>query len=216
MEKALQLTAIFTGLLLIGAGCVLYQRPGETNDANGGINENVNAVNENTNENDNQPTTNTNVSNTNSEIDTSGWLTYTNDEYGFSLRYPKEWEVKQRDIKTIGLVSPELKIELENQSNSISNSDLFIVIKQPISDAPYIQTDFSESLIKADQKGYIRNLKFLSTNRAQFNEYNDFVNVDQIVHYILLKQDLLITSSYNDGASKFNTFETILDTLQSL
>lgn len=30
-------------------------------------------------------------SNKTKEVDTSGWLTYENEEYGFSLKYPKEW-----------------------------------------------------------------------------------------------------------------------------
>jgi hypothetical protein len=48
----------------------------------------------------NTAVTNTTVTaNTNSdqgsEVDTSDWLTYTSEEYGFSFKYPKEWQISK-------------------------------------------------------------------------------------------------------------------------
>jgi len=56
------------------------------------------------------------------EIDTSDWLTYRNEEYGFELRYPGEWEVKIGEKnKVVLLISPENKrIEQEIKLGNIS------------------------------------------------------------------------------------------------
>ncbi len=65
------------------------------NNTNTVANENANTnVNTNTAANTNAETnSNTNTAtNTNSSVDTSDWLTYTNEEYGFSFKYPQDWK----------------------------------------------------------------------------------------------------------------------------
>ena len=53
-------------------------------------NDNTNAVVTNSNEN-----TNTEQG---SEVDTSDWLTYENEEYGFSLQYPSDWTYEEKSL----------------------------------------------------------------------------------------------------------------------
>lgn len=89
--------------LLAGAGCtqpvttsldtdnanetVINTTPVNTNEA---VVENTSVVQDNEN-------TNTAISNTNDgdgeTTDTSDWLTYTNDEYGFAVSYPRDWTI---------------------------------------------------------------------------------------------------------------------------
>ncbi len=55
--------------------------------------------NEENQEEDNVKNTEDNNENSN-EIDTSNWFTYENEEYGFSLRYPKEWgKLNEENVK---------------------------------------------------------------------------------------------------------------------
>jgi len=98
--KVLFITSSF--LLVAGAGCTQTT----TTNLNSGQ---VNTDNSNTLVSDNTNTASTNdaaVENTNSEpvnentntdqvseVDTSDWLTYTNEEYGFSCRYPSNWNI---------------------------------------------------------------------------------------------------------------------------
>ncbi len=79
--KLLQITSIstITASLVLLAGC--SSTP--ATNTNAAVNTNVANTNVVVNEN-----TNTEVS---SDVDTSDWLTYMNDEYGFSFKYPSEW-----------------------------------------------------------------------------------------------------------------------------
>lgn len=90
--------------LLAGAGCTQPATTSlDTDNANETVvNTTVTNTNEAVVENTNAVLENTNtaISNTNDSgaetIDTSDWLTYTNDEYGFSLRYPNVLHVTDK------------------------------------------------------------------------------------------------------------------------
>ncbi|MBI4407114.1 MAG: hypothetical protein HY565_01285, partial [Candidatus Kerfeldbacteria bacterium] len=145
--------------LLVLAGCTTQTA----------TNTNTNKVSQNINS---EVVTNTNVEQ-GSEVDTSDWLTYTNDEYGFSFKYPSDWEVKDLGQATIGLISPELEVELAKGPNSTTSSDLMFIINKPSTEANYITGDFVDSLTAAKNRGDIRELNFSSNNsRAKFIEHN--------------------------------------------
>ena len=66
---------------------------------------------------------NTNVAAVNSaeEIDTSDWETYTNEEYGFSIKHPSGWTIKEEvpfneGKLSVRFFSPEA-IYIQNQPN---------------------------------------------------------------------------------------------------
>lgn len=103
---------------------------------------NTNTVNTNVTVSTNEDT-NTVVSNQNtnveqgSEINTSDWQTYTNEEYGFSFKYPKDWTLKE-SATSVALNSPDLvgstyansltikvtENDFDSQKKQIENSDL--------------------------------------------------------------------------------------------
>jgi hypothetical protein len=75
-------------------GCSRLRSDANANTTNTNVvvdtNENTNVivVNENTN------------SDQGSEVDTSDWLTYINEEYGFSFKYPEEWTVSDQTTQS--------------------------------------------------------------------------------------------------------------------
>ncbi|MBI2415468.1 MAG: hypothetical protein HYV33_02260 [Candidatus Kerfeldbacteria bacterium] len=108
-------------------GCTATQVPANSNKT-GDTNDNTNVVTEiNTNTNKSvEVVDNTNEVavdlETKEEIDTSDWLTYTNEEYGFSFRYPGEWEIIDKEQwQCIELISPELKTYNAEWSKKYSN-----------------------------------------------------------------------------------------------
>ncbi len=107
----LKIMALGGAVALLGASC--WKGVG-TNTNVGVSNENTNSTIQNSNQNSkaevntNTADTNTvitNISNqtTNSsdQIDTSDWLTYTNEEYGFSFKYPNSLEISS-DLNETG------------------------------------------------------------------------------------------------------------------
>ena len=84
-------------LLAVGAYYFLTQEDVNTNNANivavtkTAVGDNINTA-ANTNE----------VTNMNTEVDTSDWLTYENEEYGYAFKYPRDWEIIETSYATIG------------------------------------------------------------------------------------------------------------------
>lgn len=86
--KTILISTLAASLVLL-AGCTAQTATNTNTVSNSNeVDQNTNAeVVANTNETVTNENTNTEQG---SEVDTSDWLTYTNDEYGFSFRYPKE------------------------------------------------------------------------------------------------------------------------------
>ncbi|MFA5135398.1 MAG: hypothetical protein WC505_06470 [Patescibacteria group bacterium] len=91
MSKPTILVSILIAAIILAGGYFLFFQDNEgdnTNNANTvAANQNMNATNVNTATNDNE---NTNVNALTSDIDTSDWLTYENEEYGYSVKYPSD------------------------------------------------------------------------------------------------------------------------------
>lgn len=81
-------------------------------NSNSQVNQNQN-VNANTNSNTNV-VTNTNTS-TNTNVDTTGWKTYNNKTYNYSIEYPSAWNFKefnytdQRNLSLVGFGAEPIK-----------------------------------------------------------------------------------------------------------
>lgn len=58
----------------------------------------------------------------NSEIDTSDWLTYKNEKYGYKIKYPKDWRIATEYIRTIADISSDPK-------NTSTENDFIVLTK---------------------------------------------------------------------------------------
>ncbi len=86
-----------------------------------------------------------------SDVDTSGWKTYRNEEYGFEFRYPKDWRFINIDTIGVGLL-PSGK-----QEGVEYNGDMTLILRnnqnQKTIDEFYNGTEGSE-LFKSAIGGY--------------------------------------------------------------
>ncbi|HLD21812.1 MAG TPA: PsbP-related protein, partial [Patescibacteria group bacterium] len=89
-KKIVLLSMLFLPMILVGASCTT-----STEQTNANKEQTAASVTPASSvENSATPAATPENENTNSSsVDTSDWLTYENAEYGFSLKYPKNWTV---------------------------------------------------------------------------------------------------------------------------
>ena len=58
----------------------------------------------------------------NSEIDTSNWLTYRNEKYGYEIKYPDDWRIATEYMRTIEDISSDPK-------NTSTENDFIVITK---------------------------------------------------------------------------------------
>lgn len=90
MNRFTQGVGLVAKVVLVGSSVALL---GAACWKGAGTNGNAGAGNGNAEVNVNVAANTTTNTNSASEIDTSDWLTYMNEEYGFSFRYPGEWKI---------------------------------------------------------------------------------------------------------------------------
>ena len=71
-------------------------------------------------------TTTTKVGATTTATETADWKTYTNSTYGFSFKYPKDWQLKENsgsntDQAIVSVTSPETLKKIEDQKKNGQN-----------------------------------------------------------------------------------------------
>ncbi|MFA5135396.1 MAG: hypothetical protein WC505_06460 [Patescibacteria group bacterium] len=119
MSKTTLIVSVLIAAIILAGGYFLFfqDNEGNTNTTNiVATNENVNtATNINTDANSNE---NTNTA-TLSDIDTSDWLTYENEEHGYSIKIPSEWTVE--DVELID--NPNLSGDAKFVRFSSENND---------------------------------------------------------------------------------------------
>ncbi|MBI2415525.1 MAG: hypothetical protein HYV33_02565 [Candidatus Kerfeldbacteria bacterium] len=193
-------------LLLVGAGCT---QP--TTNQNNTNTSNVNAVvvvNTNTvvaNEN-------TNTTNTNSEVDTSDWLTYTNEEYGFEFRYPREWIVNDQQ-KNVSLYSPKLVGSTYANSLTIEiTANDFVSQKKQVEDSDLINGNLSLSKFNND-------IEELDINglTAKVGTHSTAIGLDERYYFISLSNDVGLYFEFLKPTEKVNaSIEDVIHTLEIL
>jgi len=133
MKKSIIIASIVIILALIGGGVFWYFK-----QSNKPINPSVT-------ENENQPS-----ENPKSEIiNTDDWLTYRNEEYGFELKYPKEWIIE--DNKNMFLFQTEERQKQLDKNLMVPISNFSIFVARSISELPSSQKYYNMDKIGLEQ-----------------------------------------------------------------
>lgn len=196
------LISTLTASLLVLAGCTA-QTATNTNTVT-----NTNTANDNANV---EVATNTNAEQ-GSEVDTTNWLTYTNDEYGFSFRYPEEWILNEQP-NTISLQSPELvgntyadsftvevtENDFDNQKKQIEDSDLI--------DGNLSLSKFNDDVAESSINGLA----------AKVGTHSTAIGLDEKYYFISLSNDGALYFEFLKPTEKVNTLiEDVVHTLKIL
>lgn len=137
----------------------------------------------NTNENTNTEV----VVNTNAELDTSDWLTYTNEEYGFSVKYPSNWIYFNKideegyaiyDASETDLVRFTDRIN-EYSASSFKDVAIQVKTKENISQRELESINSSQNVIERDGLYFIFSASWPGTQEVQiFDEIFDSMVFD--------------------------------------
>lgn len=145
--------SIIIALLMSGAflaGCTTTPTAVTTTDAiNTPTIDNTNVVNDDaTTEGVTDVDDNTNIDQI-SEVDTSDWLTYENEEYGFSFKYPGDWKVKVNNQNCWILTSAKTIADREqfyidnpkanNGTDAVPGNEMSLCVKDEHVDVELIQ-----------------------------------------------------------------------------
>lgn len=199
-EKYLFISTI-TASLLVLAGC-------SAQTATNTINENANIeVVTNTNETVSNENTNAEQG---SEVDTTNWLTYENEEYGFSFKYPKEWTLEVLQEGGLGTDIGDIII----QSNMC---EVYISVPHEKDDQARAVSMYNEALstgsfgddpVKKILLGSIPAVQYLNPKFA-------YESKGEIYQFVINGKLFSSTSSYDPGDESCAAIsETILMTMQ--
>lgn len=140
---------------------------------------------------------------TDTEIDTSDWLTYTNEEYGFSFMYPEEWGNVEEEKGAVRGSGSKSYITFSNDINKgIDNTESLPQINITSSDyseihegdvpAPINMNDIDLTLNEIDLEKYFLNA---SVNNADVEKYS----FDGIKILKVLEDGQSMAGKYNDN-----------------
>ncbi|MBI2415180.1 MAG: hypothetical protein HYV33_00775 [Candidatus Kerfeldbacteria bacterium] len=163
----------------------------------------------------NKATTNTNVAvvninevfedvETTNEVDTSDWLTYTNEEYGFRFKYPREWSIQERK-NYINIFSAKQSELLKNDPQT--SAQIYISVlndpnPEPIQELYKNEKDFK--LIQSDSAVMI----------ISYEDFNEYANSSSIYYYFQNKQNNIIRATYFKDNLEADLIKKIINTVQ--
>jgi len=206
--KHILISTVAASVVLL-AGCSIQTADTNSVSKANSTNENV-TVEVVANTNGTVSNKNTNDTTVNGDIDISDWLTYTNEEYGFGFRYPKDWLLNDNG-SSISLRTDEVKNIAYTNAMTISIiNKQYETIKNEIENSDRIDdgtslAQFSDDILIEDMDGASAMKGIHATAFGPFMQY----------YYIPLTNSVALYIEYFEATDEINTLiEPVINTLQ--
>lgn len=163
------------------------------------------------------------------EIDNSNWKTYQNEEYGFSFKYPGEWEIYKSDNKEIIFIDIS-KEEMENLENQFQESLQKLGATDSLPEYEYnklilkINKNSSSDLDEWLRKEYLLTDNMYSIEKININNVSGYYveNREWVTHQIFsikIKSGEIITLDkylkVQNDSKKIKIFKKIIQTVNN-
>ena len=103
------------------------------------------------------PESSENTATTTQEIDTSDWLTYKNDEYGFEFKYPKEYILNEKE-NSISIKNNDILVQVDYYRNYQSERKMVDALQKQINYSSLYNCYFSNDVISSSFYDYVHYL----------------------------------------------------------
>ncbi len=152
------------------------------------------------------------------EVGTSDWLTYTNEEYGFSFKYPSDYSISTNDANTVMIEDNESlmdgKLVIERSDSFLKMTEQEILSIEP---GKEVMPLLSESFLTVNTIPSYKSLRQLKKGELLYpSAQNSTERTEQTwteIEYRYLDNNNLIRLTFNIQGENYQNFYEIVDAI---
>src|SRR3989344_1188639 len=147
----------------------------------------------------------------------SDWKTYKNDEYGYEIKYPNDWyvkEIEQGIVEGGVYFSPHRPDEIETGGIAFTNEALSVSIDSIIQESSLLKFAGNYLNLSVATKFEIENIKISEIDGIKVKIVCEGVGCDNPHWFVVNNNNIYIFNSNLSSKDKIDSFEKILSTFK--